>query len=381
MNEPKAAETEEIEIFSTDEGRKLALKAKQEKEDPFPKIPASLLSADDIDRYVRSTGLIAPYHRGGKNDRLKKAAYEGRIGNYAYKYNEHGKLVPILTKGKGLTVPANTIVFVETNLEFRLPDYIALRFNMAITHVHRGLLLGTGPLIDPGYWGKLCIPLHNLTNLPYEIPANEGLIWVEFTKTTSTPSKGRDPVLSVAKAEEDPNNPGAWNITKFIEKAAKQFGPEENSVAIRSSIPLVAEEAAQKATLAADEASSAKDDASKSRKYSEEAKASAEQIKSKVESYGIIALLVSIATAFGIWASFYFGLRADLATLSARIDSAVEASSKVEDTPAKGNPRRLSNEERLKSDVDNLRNRLDEMARQNFALKKQVEELSGRSPP
>ncbi|MBB4438140.1 hypothetical protein E0H93_34760 [Rhizobium leguminosarum bv. viciae] len=375
MSGQEASQEKEVEIFSTEDGRRRALALKLDEKDPFPEIAPSLLSADDIDRYVRHTGLIAPYHRGGENDRLKKASYEGRIGDYAYKFDEHGVLVPILAKGKGLVVPANTIVFVETNLEFRLPSYIALRFNMAITHVHRGLLLGTGPLIDPGFWGKLCIPLHNLTNEDYEIPADQGLIWVEFTKTTSTPTSGRNPVVTVTKSSEDPNNPGAWNITKFIEKAAKQYGPPENSVAIRSSIPLMAESARKQAVGAAGDARQAREDAAKSQKSSDEAKASAEQIKSKVESYGIIALLVSIATAFSIWASFYFGLRTDLSALSARVDTAIGSASKAEESE-KGKPHELSAEERLRSDIDNLRRRLDDMARENATLKGQLQTLS-----
>ena len=58
----------------------------------------------------------------------------------------------------------------------RLPNYIAVQFNLRITHVHRGLLLGTGPLVDPGFHGKILIPLHNLTSEKYIIRADEGLI-------------------------------------------------------------------------------------------------------------------------------------------------------------------------------------------------------------
>ena len=53
--------------------------------------------------------------------------------------------------------------------------------------MHRGLLVGTGPLVDPGFRGKLLIPLHNLTLDAYEIRGDEGLIWVEFTKTSFKP--------------------------------------------------------------------------------------------------------------------------------------------------------------------------------------------------
>jgi hypothetical protein len=66
---------------------------------------------------------------------------------------------------------------------------MAIRFNLRIKHVHRGILLGTGPLVDPAFEGDLLIPLHNLTATDYRISANEGLIWVEFTKTTRRTAK------------------------------------------------------------------------------------------------------------------------------------------------------------------------------------------------
>ena len=61
-------------------------------------------------------------------------------------------------------LPPNTISFIQIEPKIRLPDYIAIRFNLRITHVHRGLLLGTGPLIDPGFSGIPLIPLHDLTS-------------------------------------------------------------------------------------------------------------------------------------------------------------------------------------------------------------------------
>ncbi|MGR9503661.1 hypothetical protein [Rhizobium leguminosarum] len=371
----------EFEVFSTEEGRRRAL-AMIGQPDPFKDVPPSLLSADDIDRYIRKTGLISPYHEGGgKDERLKKASYEGRIGDSAYKFNEDGLLVPILTRGKALRVPANTIVFVESNLEFRLPDYIALRFNLTIRHVHRGLLLGTGPLVDPGFWGKLCIPLHNLTDQDYEIPADEGLIWVEFTKTTSTPKAGRKPVPSETASNVSSPNPGVWDITTFIEKAARQFKSGKPSIAIRSSIPLIALQNSKNAEEAAREAKKAKDDAAESKRSSHDAKAALELIKAKVESYGLIGVLLSLATAFGIWASFYFGVRTDIAAINARLDSAITDENKVTDSTKAGSPRQLTPEERLFSDVENLRRRLDEVVRENATLKSQLQNTSSAQKP
>ena len=105
-----------------------------------------------------------------------------------------------------------------------------MRFNLHIRHVHRGLLLGTGPLVDPGYWGKLCIPLHNLTDKDYPIPKDEGLIWMEFTKISSSPTQG-----------EYPGSRGFWGMRQFITRAASQYG--NVAVPVRSSIPVAIKEA------------------------------------------------------------------------------------------------------------------------------------------
>jgi deoxycytidine triphosphate deaminase len=151
--------------------------------DPYPEVAPSLLSQLEIESYIRRTGLIYPF----EEDRLKTASYEGRIGNRVFIYEPRGRRREVTReafKGGYLKVPANSIVFVESDLTFHLPLYIGLRFNLQILHVHRGLLLGTGPLIDPGFSGKILIPLHNLTSEPHYIHKDEGLIWVEFTKTT-----------------------------------------------------------------------------------------------------------------------------------------------------------------------------------------------------
>ena len=184
--------------------------------DPYEsEIAPSLLSADDIAKYIQKTGMVCPFvqTRDGKS-KLKAASYEGGIGSCAYTF-EPGSNTPkkiFSEEDKFLILPPNSIVFVESDIYFRLPPFIAVRFNLQIRLVHRGLLLGTGPLVDPGFWGKLCIPLHNLTDEEYVIPRNEGLIWIEFTKTTSYPELGTHP-----------SNRDLKNIKKAITKASSPF--------------------------------------------------------------------------------------------------------------------------------------------------------------
>ena len=232
------SEKDRFELFLRDDSeqevikRAYAFRAKPRGDgnpDPLPDIPPSLLSADDIARYFEKAGLIYPFDFRKRKTaekpkgihRLKAATYEGRIGNTAYTFDPSKNYPkPIPLKGEDfLTFPANSIVFVESDLYFRLPPFIAVRFNLQIRHVHRGLLLGTGPLVDPGFWGKLCIPIHNLTDEDYKVPLEEGLIWIEFTKTTSQPLLG-----------EEPSNSDLDDIKGAIDKASQPYVAETDSI-------------------------------------------------------------------------------------------------------------------------------------------------------
>jgi deoxycytidine triphosphate deaminase len=152
---------------------------KTRNEDPFPEIPPALLNSADIIDYVLATGMIAPFNP----DKVKTASYEvGVLGPYVL-LDEFGQLHEgVLAKDEEFVLPRNSIVFMSAEPYFRLPDYIALRHNLKIKHVYKGLLVGTGPLIDPGFVGRLSLPLHNLTEHDYTIVGGEGMIWVEFTK-------------------------------------------------------------------------------------------------------------------------------------------------------------------------------------------------------
>jgi deoxycytidine triphosphate deaminase len=149
--------------------------------DPFPSVPRALLSSVEIQEYNRVTAMLHPFYP----DNLKSASYQAYLGGRYIFWDKENKCHDNYVKrGDFCNLPANTIGFFEIEPTFRLPNYIALRFNLRITHVHRGLLLGTGPLVDPGFQGRLLIPVHNLTDSDYDMDTNEALIWIEFTKTT-----------------------------------------------------------------------------------------------------------------------------------------------------------------------------------------------------
>ncbi|MGY3577820.1 deoxycytidine triphosphate deaminase [Bradyrhizobium sp. USDA 4504] len=240
----------EVEFADTEdvaETRSARYRGKDVDIDPFPSIPRALLSSEHVKAYVRQTGMIHPFAEG----HLKSASYEVSAGGRFIYWDENGekKSKPVARDGT-ITLPPNSISFVQVGITFRLPQYIAVRFNLRITHVHRGLLLGTGPLVDPGFHGKLLIPLHNLTSDEYTIRGDEGLIWMEFTKTSHKATEGivEHPVVEQFEATEARKNDQPPEY--YFDRASKNRP-------IRSSIPGVVAEARSQAKDAVDAAARA----------------------------------------------------------------------------------------------------------------------------
>ena len=150
--------------------------------DPYVDIEPALLNSVHIKRYGREECLVTDFDPA----RVNPASYTMCLLGTLYWWERKGTRVVqqqlTITDEKPVILPRNSISYLLTDQEFRLPQYIAARFNLHIRHVHKGILLGTGPLVDPGFAGPLLIPLHNLTDNDYRIPSGDPIIWVEFTK-------------------------------------------------------------------------------------------------------------------------------------------------------------------------------------------------------
>jgi deoxycytidine triphosphate deaminase len=188
--------------------------------------------------------MIHPFHP----EDLKPASYAFRLEGLCR--DEKGDLVEI-EEGDDFDLKPNSIAFVTLEPYLRLPDYIALRFNLKIKNVYRGLLLGTGPLVDPGFEGRLSIPLHNLTANSYRFRGGDTMIWVEFTKLSPNErwvkhNKDQAP-LDPLLYEPFPADKYGRTLKKYLEEA------DQHRVIV-SSIPSVfteASEAAKRANAAA----------------------------------------------------------------------------------------------------------------------------------
>jgi hypothetical protein len=204
--------------------------------DSFPDIPCALLHSGDVRRYALHgkprERLFDPFDLKSQ----KSASYEVPFRGTAYwwKPDHSGMQDQTLEAGTTFEIPRNSIVFIRPMVEFIIPDFLALRFNLHIRLVHRGLLLGTGPLVDPGFQGRLLIPIHNLTDTPVHVNADDGFIWIEVTKV-STLTTGNPPVDN-PDYTPFPDNKKAQEPWQYFRKA-------NNNDPIRSSLPSIKQDA------------------------------------------------------------------------------------------------------------------------------------------
>ena len=125
---------------------------------------------------------------------------------------------------------------------------MAIRFNLRITNVHKGLLLGTGPLVDPGFKGKLLIPIHNLTQNTYSFYGDDKFIWIEFTKIS------RNDIWN-QKLQETVSHHGVYEPfpeDKLDKTPSEYFDKANDGNSIRNAIP-AALDAVKKIADAAEE--------------------------------------------------------------------------------------------------------------------------------
>jgi deoxycytidine triphosphate deaminase len=148
----------------------------------------AVLRAEIIKRYVEHDLIIDK--RDFVEDNLKGASYSMvPARNEGWEVGADGAIKSLQTvKGEGnqdaFLVPANSLVFIRLKETLRLPFYLIARFNLKIRYVYQGLLLGTGPQIDPGYTGRIYIPLHNLTSEPVHILLETTFVSFDFERTT-----------------------------------------------------------------------------------------------------------------------------------------------------------------------------------------------------
>jgi len=285
------------DLAQTDEEAECRFNKYKEK-DPYPKISTSLLNSADILAYVKAVSLIFPFDEKC----LQGASYDVKIKGEVIYWDEKGKENDVILSKEGeyFNLRPNSIAFVTLEPKFRIPYYLALRFNLKITHIYKGLLLGTGPLVDPGFVGELSIPLHNLTSNTYRFSVLDELITMEFTKMSSNKIwvKNAPNILENYKPNKIPKN---RTVREYIIKALGKNYPFR----IISSIP--------KAML----------ESQKKVEKSEKAVEDVKKVANLQVGISIIAVIALVATCFGISLSALFNANERYDTLIEKFNDTI----------------------------------------------------------
>lgn len=185
--------------------------------DPFfNDIDPALLNSAHVSNYIRTIGMVWPF----EPDNLSGVTLSLTVGDLALYWDEEKKKIRKEIKvEKEFVLKSNTIVYVSIGEELRLPEYIIARFNLRVTNAYKGLLLGTGPIVDPRFEGKLFIPLHNLTNNDYIFYHGDTFIEMEFTKLSRV-DKWKNP---------PPNIPDTISL-KFTDGVYKVWKPKSDKI-------------------------------------------------------------------------------------------------------------------------------------------------------
>ena len=156
--------------------------------DPWPELQG-MLTAEYIVKYHEQIGGAPPDDPYGdergmirplESHRLKPAGYELTLGARCLVQGEERLLSE---REPALCIPKNAIAFVSMQQALCLPHYVVASFDLTIDLIYRGLLLGTGPQVDPGYQGGLSCPLHNISDDEIEIRLGDPFAKMDFVKT------------------------------------------------------------------------------------------------------------------------------------------------------------------------------------------------------
>jgi len=138
-----------------------------------------LLLSDEIQAFCQNGLLI----RNWKPELLRPASYTMTIGpEYV---DSRGKEGTLTDKKSFFYMEPNSIVYVSPREELNLPYYIAARFNLRVKWVYKGILLGTGPQVEPGFVGRLSCPLFNLTGQKVKIKLGDEFATIDFERTSA----------------------------------------------------------------------------------------------------------------------------------------------------------------------------------------------------
>lgn len=283
--------------------------ADYKSKDPFPDVGEALLNSVDLLMYLLTVGIVEPFDVKKLKGETYQCAFSGEVHYYD---TESGKMIEkILKDEEEFVLGKNSITYLKIEEKYHVPEYMVLRFNLSVSNAYKGVLLGTGPIVDSGFEGSLFIPLHNLTGNDYIIKKGAPLIRVEFTKL-STHSKWNASEANKKSIPDDlkpitkktPQNAGfsVFFDEALLDSEKKMFYSNRGVASVRSSIPDAIADAASRA----DEAHcNAESSAKEAKAAADTANSLRKEINTKLRNWSIVGGIGALLAVAAVLISVY----------------------------------------------------------------------------
>lgn len=121
---------------------------------------------------------------------LQPASYDMRLGEQAMT-SSYREIINPAEKGL-LTIPPGDFALVTTHEKVSLTPKVAGHIGLRSYYAKKGLVLLSGPQIDPGFKGTLVVGLSNLSPRDMVIPYKTAFCTVEFFKLEEPATKPYD---------------------------------------------------------------------------------------------------------------------------------------------------------------------------------------------
>jgi dCTP deaminase len=119
--------------------------------------------------------------------KLEPASYDARVGKWAFSSSSKEK-VNLAEKGL-LVIEPGEFAVLETRENVELDNRTVGQLGLRSEYAQRGLLMLSGPQIDPGFQGILTVRVINLAPKPIALPFEEPFLTIQFFRLSNAVTK------------------------------------------------------------------------------------------------------------------------------------------------------------------------------------------------
>ncbi len=149
-------------------------------------------------------------------ERIEPASYDARVGNWAFASSSKER---INLKEKGLLIiEPGEFAVLESRERIELDNKTAAQLGLRSEYARRGLLMLSGPQIDPGFIGILVVRVVNLAPKPVALPYEAPFLTLQFFRL------GRDVETPYHGPQQGQGGISAQDIQELVDTEGLTLG-------------------------------------------------------------------------------------------------------------------------------------------------------------